>query len=95
MKSIKEIFELVLKVYNTINDTRLLAYGICHVLTHLRIDEEITFLEYEKAIDYLTKHRPFGLNFLMNYPDKRYYYYWEQGETKPRIKWLKKHIERL
>jgi hypothetical protein len=63
--------------------------GLCALIGRLEWDGTIGPDEYDHLIEYLKKHRPFNMYYINGDA-----YYWKQKESKPRKRWLKKHIKR-
>jgi hypothetical protein len=87
MRTTKELLELMLK-----NRNRHLRFGLCVVASDLYNMMVITDEEYLILQKYIDENQPrnlynwFGLIHTS--------FYWKPGDRKPRIKWLKKHIEK-
>lgn len=92
MRSIKELLELML------DNKDLFRSGLCKWNSILYIRDIITWDEFIFLKKYIRSNRPpFYDNFtifchtiLRDHPTN--HYYWKQGEIKPRIKWIQKHI---
>ena len=83
-RTIKELLQLMLKHQELFNS------GLCYWVRDLFWDSKITEEERNILDMYIQKNRPKNLYWLIEDP-----YYWKLGNIKPRIKWIKKHIERL
>lgn len=79
----KEILEILL------NNIDRLKTGLCGLAYVLYFSEKINLDQYDEFCLYIKKNRPINFRSLV-----RDLYYWEIGDKKPRIKWLKKHIKR-
>jgi hypothetical protein len=79
MRSIKELLQIML------DNQQLFEGGLCIWALNLRINYIITFEEKEIILKYIIK----------NDVNKRYKetgYWWKSNNIKPRLKWIKKHI---
>lgn len=80
MRTIKELLQVML------DNQQLFHIGLCKWVTWLKLNGFITNAEDAYLDSYIARH-----------PTKRFRlgdaYYWEPTKIKPRIKWLKKHIE--
>lgn len=85
MRNTKELLLIVLsKKY-------LFRFGLCQWIKEVAQEGHITIPEYEYLNIYIELHPPMFLSIRESlYND----YYWNVGDIKPRIKWLKKHIGR-
>jgi hypothetical protein len=81
MRTTKELLELTLRGM----DNGLFRKGLCGLIDRLRRENFIGLEEWYHLSNYINQ----------NSPKKTYDYmwYWKPGNKKPRIKWLKKHIE--
>jgi len=80
MRTRKEILQLLLDNIN------LLQLGLCGLAWRL---DNLRMISLEECLDireYIKSQRP-------KKTYKGYDYYWMPGNVKPRINWLKKHIE--
>jgi oligoribonuclease (3'-5' exoribonuclease) len=83
MRSTKELLEIMFK-----NIWRL-KMGLCGLIWQLEESGVITSDEHNHMLEYIKKHRPFNLNLICNSV-----YYWKPGASKPRIRWIRRHIRR-
>jgi hypothetical protein len=83
-RTIKELLQLMLE------HQELFRKGLCMWVGDLCWDKYITSKESDILDKYIQKNRP--KNFYWLTGDE---YYWKDGDIKPRIKWIKKHIARL
>ncbi len=92
MRSIKELLELML------DNKDFFRSGLCQWNNSLYARDIITLDERKILSNYIVSNRPpFYDSVNMFYHtirrhDPTGYYYWKDGEIKPRIKWIKKHI---
>lgn len=76
----------------------LFKSGLCQWTINLYLFDIITCDERIVLKNYIVSNRPpFYSNFTMFYhtirrSDPAYHYYWKEGDIKPRIEWIKKHI---
>ena len=83
MRTTKELLTVML------TNIKLFKGGLCGLVWRLEDDGIINSNEYLHLLDYMAKHRPMNLRRITNHT-----YYWRIGKSKPRIKWLKKHINK-
>ena len=88
MRTIKELLELML------DHQELFYSGLCAWNISLNNKNLIGNLEYFYLQDYINTHRPSKYSSLQAYNSRKYRFYWPNGDIKPRIKWLKKHIKK-
>ena len=86
-KTTKELLQLLL---NNIHYLEKFGGGLCFVMSILYKNRNISYDEYLTLKTYLIMNRPKNLHFLLKGA-----YYWTPGKKNPRIKWLKKHIEKI
>jgi hypothetical protein len=82
-RPIKELFQLML------NHTNYFSFGLCQWVDNMYYANIINLDEETLLKEYITNHRPLNFKTLFNNP-----YYWEVGKIEPRIRWIKKHIEK-
>lgn len=63
--------------------------GLCFWITKLMGKGIITWKEAYLLEDYIQKNKPFTLYNLLGIG-----WWWSEGNIKPRIKWIKKHIKK-
>jgi hypothetical protein len=80
MRTRKELLQLLLDNIN------LLQLGLCGLAWRLNNRRMISVEECIDIREYIRQQRP-------KKTYKGYDYYWKPGNEKPRINWLKKHIE--
>jgi len=88
MTSVRHISELLQMLLDHIS-TYGMCSGLCEVVHNRRIRNGISSNEQEILKQYIRENPPFVSYFRLLSP-----YYWTPGKVKPRIKWLKKHIEK-
>ena len=97
MKTKKELLQLLLNYivnYNSVDDYEIC--GLCSTTYDLFMDRLIDRDEFGTIIDYIKENRPNNLRTIANSITILHIsYYWKKGKIKPRIKWLKKHINKL
>ncbi len=81
-RTIKELLQLMLKHQD------LFDLGLCVWVINLNF--HTTHKEHRILQRYIKENRPKNFYWLIGTA-----YYWESGDIRPRIKWLKKHIARL
>ena len=92
MRSIKELLEVML------DSKGLFGSGLCLWNIRLYTRDIISHDEHIVLKNYIHSNRPpfydnltiFGHTIRRD--DPKSYYYWKQGDIKPRIKWIQKHI---
>jgi hypothetical protein len=87
MRTRKEILQLLLDNIN------LLQFGLCGLAWRLNNLRMISLEECLDIREYIKSQRPKKTYKQYNYIRLNYDYYWKPGNAKPRIAWLKKHIE--
>lgn len=88
MRSIKELLEVMLENQN------LFQTGLCLWARYLLDKHVITISEYDCLDCYIKKNRPFILSSLSAFNHRNRTFYWDNGEIKYRINWIKKHINK-
>jgi len=83
-RTIKELLQLMLDNQN------LFCKGLCGWSTELGYYGLINSSECSQLIKYIDDNKPSKLH---HYFFGNGNYYWNPGEIKPRIKWIKKHIK--
>jgi hypothetical protein len=85
MRTTKELLEV------TLENIDKLETGLCKLVYDLADEHKITKDEYLWLRIYINNNPPRNLQNILNMWDD---YYWRLGKVEPRIKWLKKHIEK-
>ncbi len=88
-RTIKELLQLMLE------HQELFINGLCHWKYKLHIKSLITFEEAMLLADFINKNRPSKYSSLDAFKYRNKMSFWKPDDLKPRIKWIKKHIERL
>ena len=88
-RGIKELFEVML------NNQKLFTKSLCSWSSRLRVNKQITLEEDIFLYRYIAENRPSKFSSHNAWLHRNYSYYWECGDIKPRIKWIKKHIKKL
>jgi hypothetical protein len=71
----------------------LFQFGLCRWTTKLYWQSKISYEERRILLDYIEKNAP--LSFIIrDFCDYSDGYYWKSGNIKPRLRWLKKHINK-
>ena len=83
MRSKKELGKIFLK------NESLFIYGLCQWTYYLMLDRKITVEEEDFIKKIIKKNKPLG--YYLRSSENRDYY-WKCGKIKPRIKWVKKHL---
>jgi hypothetical protein len=89
MRTEKELLKLML--WNQENFVK----GICGWIFSLNCHGIITKDECILIMDYIAHNRPSKFSSLSAFKNRRGAYYWNKGDITPRIKWIKKQIEKL
>ena len=84
MRSIKELLQLML------DNQQSFRTGLCHWVDYMYMDALITNSEKRTLSSYICEHPPFIHKIYRRHRG----YYWKPGNIKPRIAWIKKHIEK-
>jgi hypothetical protein len=89
MRTIKESLEVMLENKDLFNK------GLCNWAEKLYYRNIITGSEQSKLKNYIDENRPFMLSSISTMCEiiKHTDYYWKEGDIKPRIKWIQKHIK--
>lgn len=82
-RTIRELLEVML------NNIDIMDNGLCTLAYTLLEDGVFTEDEFITIYGYIQRNKPVNLHTIMSLDG----YYWEIGEKRPRIKWLKKHIK--
>jgi|JFJP01.1.fsa_nt_gi hypothetical protein len=89
-RNIKELLKIILRNVEIINGLQLYGgVGLCYVANELLHMNIFTLDEYCEVQAYITNNKPINPHTLIGKDN----YYWKKGRTRPRIKWLKKHIK--
>jgi hypothetical protein len=86
MRTIKELLQLML------DNKHFFQAGLCNWAANLRYYDIINIEEHYIMHQYIRDNRPFLLSSIDAFKHRNKAFYWEFGDIKPRIKWLKKHI---
>ena len=89
MRSVKELLEVMLERQDQF------AKGLCLWIDLLNWSGVITYDEYHALLNHIDDNRPSKYSSLSAYKNRNKNYYWNKGEIAPRIKWIKKQIEKL
>lgn len=89
MRSVKELLELMLERQDKFSS------GLCNLVFSLLVDEEITRKEYYLIRHYIQDNKPSIFSSLSAFKSIGSGNYWKRGDIAPRIKWIKKQIEKL
>lgn len=90
MRTIKELLQIML------DNPQHFENGLCMWTNNLYYGELITSEEYWILRNYIKTNRPFICSSfdVLNQRISLNPYYWKVGKIEPRIKWLKKHINK-
>lgn len=90
MRTIKELLQIML------SNPQHFDEGLCRWTNNLYSRELINGKEYWVLKDYIKANKPFIFSSfdVLNQRISSSPYYWEVGKIEPRIKWLKKHINK-
>ncbi len=91
MRSKKEILEILLENIEHI----YFEQGLCILASNLHFRKIITREELQEISFYIKNNRPCMFSSIYALLSANSRYYWVAGEIKPRVKWLKKHIQKL
>ena len=89
MRSEKKILILMLE------HQLLFSEGLCCWTSSLYRKGLITLKEYDLISVYIYYNRPSKYSSLSAYINRNAGYYWKKDNIKPRLKWIKKQIEKL
>ena len=87
MRNIKELLELMLE------NQDLFCIALCDWTRRLHGVRFICQEEKMTLLYYIQKNRPSMWSSIDAFRYRKRSYYWEEGNIKPRIKWIKKHIK--
>jgi hypothetical protein len=88
-RTIKELLQLMFDNQN------LFRFGLCHWNEQLFRRNLLTNIEYWKLSEYIIINRPSKFSSIDAFVHRNSVMYWEVSNINPRIKWLKKHINKL
>lgn len=92
-RGIKELLSIVLQMYRTADSNSKLQKfthkGMCECVDYLLIFSHISINESILLISYFKSNKP---NDIIPSADG---YWWNAGNRKPRISWLKSHIAKI
>jgi hypothetical protein len=86
-RSIKDLLNL------TLENQELFDVGLCNWFVKLLGQELISSSEFCRLYEYIDKNRPSKFSSIEAFLHRNISYFWNPGNIKPRIKWLKKHIK--
>lgn len=93
--TIKELLEYLRQEIISRLDNEYLD-GMCLIVDDMSLRSEFTSKERRLLMSYIQDNRPSMFNswsaFVSTITGQEYF--WKQGELKPRIKWLDKHIKK-
>lgn len=92
----KAINEKILKVLKLVLENKYRFEqndGICNVIRSLYINDEISISEMQVSREYMENNKPWFADLRWNWFQTAYW--WRAGRTKPRVKWINKHIKKL
>lgn len=92
-RRIREVLEIVLK--NLEDNKFKFNSGLCSFVGDLNDENIISAQEYFYIRIYIQKNRPNIYSSLSAFLHRNHSFYWKRGVKKYRIKWLKKHIQKL
>lgn len=87
-RTIKQLLELMLKTQH------LFSTGLCHWADSICRDKLITWNEEILLRRHIRLNRPNKFSSLEVYKLRESHYYWNCGNIKPRLKWIKKQIQK-
>lgn len=73
----------------------LFTHGLCIWINELCYAYHINYDERDILHDYIHTNRVSKYQSIDAYKHRNQGYWWERGNIKPRIKWIKKHIAKL
>ena len=78
-----------------LDNPQIFNFGLCHWNLMLFGKGIITEDEYNITREYIRDNRPQMFQRNYSYKNRDNTYYWNADNIKPRIKWLKYHINKL
>lgn len=88
MRTIKELLELML------DNQSSFTTGLCNWVHSLRYLDKMSFEECRLLSKYVRENRPSKFSSIDAWNRRNSGYYWLYGDINPRIKWIKKHINK-
>jgi hypothetical protein len=88
-RSIRELLKVML------NNKQLFKFGLCAWIDELEMRGIISWTECSKLNIYIKENRPSMFSSLQAFRNSQWWFYWDRGDIKPRIKWINKHIKKL
>jgi hypothetical protein len=87
MRNIKQLLEIML------DNQQEFTHGLCSWSGNLRYEHIISHSEFLLLKKYINENRPNKWSSLSAFVNSNSVFYWEKGDIKPRIEWIKKHIK--
>ena len=88
-RNIKELLQVML------DNTRFLRRGLCFYVQSLQNELLLDSHEGKMLLVYIKHNRPSKWSSLNAFRNCNIIFYWDDGDIKPRIKWIKKHIKKV
>jgi len=88
-RNIKELLQVML------DNTRLFRDGLCNYVQLLQSGLLLDLHEVKMLLVYIEYNRPSKWSSFNAYRNCNILFYWDMGDIKPRIKWIKKHIKKV
>jgi len=89
MRDVKTLLQLML------DNQHLFKDGLCKWGWNLFLNKHISWEEWFILHGYIQNNRPSKYSSINAFLNRKYDFYWTIDEIKPRIKWLKHHINKL
>lgn len=89
-RTVKELLQVML------DNKHYFKRYLCLLVSDLYyVHHKITHIEVDVLIEYINTNRPSKYDSYDAFCNRKYRYYWTPGNIKPRIKWMKQHINKL
>lgn len=90
-----DIADVILVLTKMLHREEYFSNGLCFWASYLAIENEITNKQKALVHEYIKSNKPnsfWSMDKIFNKPSV---FYWKEGDIKPRIKWIKMHIDIL
>ena len=88
-RTIKELLQIMLDNQEYFEITLCFWVDKLYILSNL-----LSLLEVIRLRQYILLNRPSTFSSIQSFINRNNFYYWNRGDIKPRIKWLKEHIKK-
>lgn len=94
--NLADILETIVVFSKMLKREEYFNSGLCFWVSRMLLEEEISPRQRTLAHEYIKSNKPsnfWDMSRIFNQPQN--VYYWKEGDIKPRIKWLRKHVDIL